>query len=76
MGINGMSVLIALRSWKPDLVITETHPKVLFRALTTRKYDYIQLGPEKDQLLSEYLDVTIRTSNDYEWDAAASLYAA
>ena len=40
MSLNGMTVLIILREKKPDLFITETHPKVLLRHITGEKYDY------------------------------------
>ena len=37
MGLNGMSVLISLRELMPDLYISETHPKVLYYALSKQK---------------------------------------
>ena len=40
MALNGMSVLIKLKQYKPSIRITEAHPKVLFHALTGSKYDY------------------------------------
>ncbi|MBB3059496.1 DUF429 domain-containing protein [Microbulbifer rhizosphaerae] len=49
MGINGMSILVALRSQNASLAVTETHPKVLFHALTGKKYNYDQLHRDNGQ---------------------------
>ena len=40
MGLNGVAVLIALRQRFPDMLITETHPKVFHWHLYKQKYDY------------------------------------
>lgn len=75
MGINGMAVCVSLRHENPSLSISETHPKVLYRALEHKKYDYKSHVDEMDSALSRWLGLDIRTSNDHEWDAAASAYA-
>lgn len=75
MGLNGMSVLIALRGAKPDLVVTETHPKVLYNALVSEKYDYSSNQKAMDRVLSQLFSTVITTDNDHEWDAALSVYA-
>jgi len=75
MGINGMAVLIALRKAQPDLVVSETHPNVLYRALTGRKYDYKSNSSDMDAALARWLDVDVLTSNDHEWDALVSAFA-
>jgi len=76
MGINGMSVLISMREDNPVINITETHPKVLYHALTNEPYDYNNNHIVMDNLLSNRLKTTITTRNDHEWDAAISVYAA
>ncbi|WP_193161212.1 DUF429 domain-containing protein [Microbulbifer hainanensis] len=76
MGINGMAVLVALRTRNKELAVTETHPKVLFHALTGRKYNYEVLKADMEQMTSECLGMDIKTVNDHEWDAALSAYAA
>lgn len=76
MGINGMAVLIALKSSHPDLVISETHPKVLYYALSNQKYNYSNNAAAMDKLLSELFNAKITTQNDHEWDAVLSIYAA
>jgi hypothetical protein len=76
MCLNGMSVLISLRQKKKSIPITETHPKVLFWALTRQKYDYEKNALGMDAKLSEWLDAKVCTSTDHEWDAAVSGYAS
>jgi hypothetical protein len=75
MGINGMAVSISLRHAKPHLSISETHPKVLYRALEHKKYDYKSHSNEMDSALSRWIGSDVHTSNDHEWDAAVSAYA-
>jgi hypothetical protein len=79
MAVGGMALLMALcadRTVKPN--ITETHPKVLFRALhkDKLKYDYIEHREPMDKLLSRLLGVDVAPNNDHEWDAAISAFAA
>lgn len=76
MGLNGMHAMIHARDRDPSLPITETHPKVLFYALTGSKYDYKARQTEMDDVLSEKVGRTVKTSNDHEWDALISAYAA
>ena len=103
MCLNGMFVLRRLRREhkRPEhreIYVTETHPKVLYRALAGEKYDY---GPGKDEtedgkkekprsmnrLLTRALTgqngaaITdcaskIKITNDHEWDALISAWAA
>ena len=40
MALNGMALLVSLRNQRPELFITETHPKVLFWFREREKYDY------------------------------------
>jgi hypothetical protein len=79
MGLNGMALMIELRKTHPAVVISETHPKVLYYALTAgKRYAF-------DSDRDEMLDVVQRwlapasgdpPRNDHEWDALASAYAA
>lgn len=76
MCINGMSVLIETANNSRGITLSETHPKVLYYALTQQKYDYHESHAEMDSFLSNVLSsLKIRTSNDHEWDAAISAYA-
>lgn len=68
-------MLIALRTRNPSLVVTETHPKVLYNALVGKKYSYASDHGAMDRFLSEVLSTVITTNNDHEWDAVVSVYA-
>ena len=77
MALNGMSVLIKLKQFEPNIRITEAHPKVLFHALTGSKYNYAEERAEMDRLLSNWFRVpNIKTESDHEWDALISAYSA
>ena len=75
MSLSGMAVLLARRDRSPDVPVTEAHPKVLYHALTGRKYAYVAGARATDALLSDVLEVRVQTRNDHEWDAAASAAA-
>lgn len=76
MIMNGMSVLVETASGSSRITLSETHPKVLYYALTQQKYNYRENGAEMDCFLSDLLGgINIRTSNDHEWDAVISAYA-
>jgi hypothetical protein len=76
MGINGMSVLLAMRSKYPRVIVVETHPKVLYWALEQKKYNYASTKPEMERVLCEAHAATVTTANEHEWDAAISAFAA
>jgi hypothetical protein len=77
MGLSGMSVLIAARARNRYVFVTESHPKVLYQAMSGAPYSY---GPasakEMDALLRTELGLNVRSANDHEWDAAVSALAA
>ncbi len=75
MGVNGMSVLIEASRINKDIAISETHPKVLYYALTKRKYNYKTNCLDMDLFLSQEIGIPIKTNNDHEWDAVISAYA-
>ena len=76
MGLNGMAVLHSVRQMYPHVAITETHPKVLYRALSKVKYNYEQHSDDMDLKLSRWLGCEVKTNNDHEWDAVVSVLAA
>ncbi|MGB3634563.1 MAG: hypothetical protein WA982_11030 [Rubrobacteraceae bacterium] len=76
MGLNGMSVLITLRCRNGNIPISETHPKVLYKALSQRKYDYGSNSDRMNQELERCLGVELQIRNEHEWDAAISAFAA
>ena len=76
MGLNGMSVLMEAVKRKPSVMLSETHPKVLYYALHEKRYNYVMNHEEMDSFLSSKLELSsVTTSNDHEWDAAISAYA-
>lgn len=75
MSVSGMAVLVALRQRRPDLLVTETHPKVLRWAVWGRRHRYDE-AREMDADLSALVGLPVRTANDHEWDAAVSAHAA
>ena len=76
MGLNGMAALVAVRLTHPEILITETHPKVLYYQLSGQKYDYKIRKMEMDATLMEKLNVTVAPATEHEWDAALSAFAA
>lgn len=76
MALNGMSVLIASRGRYGGLPITETHPKVLYAALSGAQYDYAAGDESMTQRLAQWLRLPVQVRNEHEWDAAISALAA
>ena len=76
MALNGMAVIQALRDRWPNLIVSETHPKVLYYALTGNLYRTVSLA-ERISQIGRWLDlVDVKINSDDEWDAAVSAYAA
>ncbi len=76
MALNGMAVLASVRQIKTQVQIAETHPKVLYWALSRKKYNYSRDAAYMDAKLSDWLGCSVKTRNDHEWDAVISLWAA
>jgi len=83
MCVNGMAVLLDLKNRCPELHISETHPKVLYHALTQEEetYDFDQNRLPMIEKLTAVLDLDgslddDAVANDHEWDAAISAFAA
>lgn len=89
MSVNGMFVLRKLRKSSEragsssDPWITETHPKVLYFALSGEKYDYYNRREEMNGWLAKEMNMRLDgveeselTKNDHEWDAVISAWAA
>ena len=73
MCLNGMSLAMKLREKWPDIILNETHPKVLYYALANQKYKY---DDQMDTWLRKEMKTRERfqVSNDNEWDAAISAW--
>lgn len=77
MPINGVAVARELLRAFPKLRITETHPKVLYFALTGLVYDFVQHREIMTQQLLDLVAVkSCEVRTDHEWDALLSAYAA
>lgn len=77
MALNGMAVLIEARRVRPDLLITETHPKVLYSCFSNGlEYNYENNRTAMDDLITAHLGLRIETGSEHEWDAALSAFAA
>lgn len=76
MGLNGMAVLKSIRDSHVAMKVTETHPKVLYWALTGQRYNYQEGSDAMDKFLSDQLRCQVKTSNEHEWDAVISIVAA
>ncbi len=73
MVIQGMALAIRLREQFPGIMIVETHPKVLYHALSGTKYAW----PENlVAWLAEKIDCEAQITTEHEWDAAISVWAA
>lgn len=74
MSIQGMSLAMLIRARWPQVDLIESHPKVLYWALTAQRYDWpsdmaIWLRNQMDCLTAEI-------SNEHCWDAALSAWTA
>lgn len=72
MAISGMALLLAVREKWPELTISETHPKVVYFALTQRKYQDDDRSIRTKQLmrLPEFKGTDFgNPQTDDEWDA-------
>ncbi len=76
MCLNGMAVLAAVRQAFPDIFVTETHPKVLYYALSCgQHHDYSGANKSNmDRWLRGRLDgVDVTLEDEHQWDAAISI---
>ena len=74
MSVNGMAVLLTVRQAKPDIFVTETHPKVLYYSLCNQRYKYKGSDiSDMNESLYKWLGVKVEPQNDHEWDAAISI---
>lgn len=77
MPINGAVVMRALDDCIKHLSITETHPKVLYFALTGNVYNYEQQSADMTRNLAEWIGIGgITVESEHAWDALISAYAA
>lgn len=76
MSINGAVVVRALCHRFKSLRISETHPKVLYFALTGDVYDYDQHADQMVQNLIEWIALgDVNVDSEHAWDALVSAFA-
>jgi hypothetical protein len=74
MAIGGMALAIQLRQHWPNLVLNETHPKVLFSALSGSRYRKDALPAAIEWFVSYAKIEPIEALNDHEFDAVMSAW--
>jgi hypothetical protein len=75
MALNGFAVIKSLQQICESILISETHPKVLYYRLSGYKYDYLTNRIDMNNNLTKWTGLTINTTNNHEWDAVISCYA-
>lgn len=75
MGLNGMAVLLSLRAASPILVVSETHPKVLYFELAKQKYDWEKNHRQMSKWLVASLGFAVSPTSDHCFDALLSAWA-
>jgi Protein of unknown function (DUF429) len=77
MPISGAVVIRTLSETIKGLRVTETHPKVLYFALTGHLYNYEHEAMGMIQNLSEWIGLgDLNVNSEHAWDALVSAYAA
>ena len=73
MAIQGMAMALRARGAWPQTRLNETHPKILYFALSGEKYSF---GAAMTRWLLDAIDTTdVQIANDHEWDALISAWA-
>lgn len=78
MAVQGMAVAMKLRQKWPGLHLNETHPKVLYYALSRPRQKYAYGRGMVDWLLQQFqsgLQLRKPIDNEHEWDALMSAWA-
>jgi len=75
MALNGLAMMVSLRGASEGVLISETHPKVLYYHLSGIQYNYQinQIGMNAH--LTQWIGLTTNTATDHEWDAVVSCFA-
>ncbi len=58
MPLGGMGVLVKLRERWSDLLVTETHPRILYTAMSHEPFDFDELGIDMSRWLARRVDTT------------------
>jgi predicted nuclease with RNAse H fold len=74
MAVQGMAMALRLRHIWPEIRLNETHPKILYYALSNQVYSF---GEPMIRWLTGLLDPPPRVTigNEHQWDALLSAWA-
>lgn len=75
MALNGLAVMVSLRTANKDIIVSETHPKLLYFHLSGERYAYATNRAAMNAALAQWIGLPANTANDHEWDAVVSCYA-
>jgi hypothetical protein len=78
MAIGGMALAIRLRQTWPEIILNETHPKVLLHALWDRRYDPkdgTTVETAIEFFISESAYTEAKIADEHALDAALSAWA-
>jgi hypothetical protein len=75
VALNGLAVMISLRDESKNVLVSETHPKVLYYHLSGLRHDYQASQVAMNDKLTQWIGLTANTANDDEWDAVLSCFA-
>jgi hypothetical protein len=74
MAVQGMALALRLKQQWEGIRLNETHPKILYYALSGSKYHFAE--PMIQWLLDRFTPrVSLGINNDHEWDALISAWA-
>lgn len=79
MSVNGMAFILLMKRRFPEILVTETHPKVLYKALTDKVYDWALYSGNMQTWINDRLgfigENALNLTNDDQFDALISAYA-
>ncbi len=75
MAIGGMALALRLRECWPEIALNETHPKILFHALSGHRYQKDKLPIAIEWFFKHSGIFPIPLRNDHELDAVISAWA-
>lgn len=76
MAVQGMAIALRLKERWPDVLLNETHPKVLYHAMTSKNYtrdDIPTMTAWLQQQFRPRVECVIR--DEHQWDALISAWA-
>ena len=75
MSLNGLAMISSLRGVSKSVLISETHPKVLYYCLSGNQHNFQLNKVAMNEHLTQWIGLTVNTTNDHEWDATVSCFA-